>query len=92
MNGPSCGLLKQADQGESILARQDANGDEAGLIRARLVRLAEEKDTLEARLATLESSVPTSLEESPRQGRVNEHSAGAREDRAVPLALSSACW
>jgi len=64
------------------LARQDANGDEAALIRARLARLAEEKDALEAQLAALEGNVPTSLEESPRQGPVNEHSP-AREKIAL---------
>ena len=56
------------------MARQDADGDEGALIRARLAKLAEEKDALEARLASLESSVPTSPEESPQQGRVTEHS------------------
>ncbi len=79
------GLTRSAEageRGEGILARQDADGDEAALIRARLARLAEEKDALEARLAALESSVPTSLEESPRQGRVNEHSP-AREKIAL---------
>jgi len=68
----------EADPGESILAREDAHGNEAELIRARLARLAEEKDTL----AALESNVPTSLEESQRQGRVNEHSP-AREKIAL---------
>ena len=77
--------MRSAEAGgprESILTRQDANGAEAALIRARLARLAEERDALEARLAALESSVPTSLEESQRQGPVNEHSP-AREKIAL---------
>ncbi len=71
------GLMRTAEAGEpgeSFLARHDADGDEAALIRARLAKLAEEKDALEARLASLESGVPASPEESPHQGRVTEHS------------------
>ena len=60
--------------GESVSARDDADGDEAARIRERLVLLAAERGRLEARLAELETDVPAAPDGSPRAGRVTEHS------------------
>ncbi len=76
---------------EAIVARQDANANEAARIRARLAGLAAEKDRLKTRLAelasdVLDSDVPTASAEIPHEGQVTGHSP-EREKIALFRAL-----